>query len=102
MSSLLNIIKEKLGEHNPEEVTKKIFISSTYIYIQIEELILDNLITTDKLTEDHKNSIENYSTLYRLSLNNIGLTSLENFPKLKELQIVSLYTKNNIFNIIIA
>ena len=88
MSSFLNILKEKLGHHNPEDVNKQIF--TIYLYIQIEELIIDNLITTDKLTEDHKNSIESYSTLYHLSLNNIGLISLDNFPLLKELQIVSI------------
>lgn len=42
----------------------------------------------DKLTEDIQNILEKYSQLIHLSLNNIGLISLENFPKLKELQIV--------------
>ena len=40
------------------------------------------------MTEEQQNTLENYSSLYHLSLNKIGLVSLENFPKLKELQIV--------------
>jgi len=49
---------------------------------------LDNLITTEELNKDHQSVIEKYSSLFRLSLNNIGLSSLQNFPKLKELEIV--------------
>ena len=36
-------------------------------------------------------ALEKYTSLYHLSLNNIGLTSLKNFPKLKELKIVRAY-----------
>ncbi len=42
----------------------------------------------DKFTKDHQITIQSYSSLYHLSLNNIGITSLQNFPNLKELQIV--------------
>ena len=52
-------------------------------------MALDGLLKADKLTEDHKTSLEKYSSLFRLTLNKIGLTSLENFPQLKELQVVS-------------
>ena len=34
-------------------------------------------------------TLEKYSSLYHLSLNNTGLKSLNNFPKLKNLEIVS-------------
>lgn len=51
----------------------------------------------DKLTEDIQNILEKYSQLIHLSLNNIGLISLENFPKLKELQIVRKIFYKNIF-----
>lgn len=41
------------------------------------------------MTEDHKTALEKYSSLIRLSLNKVGLTSLENFPLLNKLRIVS-------------
>ena len=44
----------------------------------------------EKFTEDHKNTLESYSSLIHLTLNNIGLTSLDNFPNLKEAQIVRI------------
>jgi len=43
----------------------------------------------DKFTEEHKKTLEKYSSLIHLTLNDIGLESLENFPKLNEAQIVS-------------
>ena len=73
-------LQEKLGNHNPEE---------------IQELILDTVFKFDKFTEDHKLALQKYTSLIHLSMNGIGLTSLENFPELKELQIVS----NNYYNI---
>lgn len=89
-------IKEKLGEHNPEEVIKNTKNKSN-ILIQIEELILDKIFTTDKLTEDHKTTLEKYTSLIHLTLNSIGLTSLENFPNLKNTQIVSILYFYEIF-----
>ena len=89
MSSFLILLKEKLGEHNPEEVNTKKYLFLYLYNIQIEELILDNIINADKLSEEHQKTIEIYSSLYHLSLNNIGLISLDNFPKIKDLQIVS-------------
>ena len=41
------------------------------------------------MTEDHKNTLEKYTSLIHLTLNLVGLESLENFPKLEEAQIVS-------------
>ena len=87
--SLENEIKEKLGDHNPEEVIKNTK-NKNNIYIQIEELILDRIFTSDKLTEDHKKTLEKYTSLIHLTLNAIGLESLENFPNLKNTQIVSI------------
>ena len=78
-------LQEKLGKHNPAEVRYIQFLS-----LQIQELILDNVFKFDKLTEDHKNSMEKYTSLIHLSMNGLGLLALENFPNLPELQIVSL------------
>ena len=64
----------KLGNHIPEE---------------IQELILDSLFIIDRFTDEHKFALQKYTILLHLTMNNIGLTSLENFPELKELQIVS-------------
>ena len=42
----------------------------------------------ENFTEDHKKTLESYSSLIHLTLNDIGLISLDNFPNLKEAQIV--------------
>jgi hypothetical protein len=73
-------LQEKLGKHIPEE---------------IQELILDTVFKFDKFTEDHKLALQKYTSLIHLSMNGIGLTSLENFPELKDLQILEL-NKNKI------
>ena len=44
----------------------------------------------EKITEDEKNVLEKYKSLKRLSLKDVGLTSLENFPELNELMIVRI------------
>ena len=75
-------LQEKLGEHKPED---------------IQELILDTVFKFDELTEDHKNALEKYTALIHLSMNGVGLTSLKNFPLLKELQIVRIYIYNKYF-----
>ena len=84
MEEFLKFLKEKLGEHEPEEVIKKYL---NYI-IQVEELILDDLLKIEEFSKEHQLVLEKYTSLYHLSLDNIGLKSLKNFPKLKELQIV--------------
>ena len=81
-------IKEKLGPHKVEEVIKNNENKNNFL-IQIQELILDKIFTLNKLTEDHKNTLEKYTSLIHLTLNLVGLESLENFPKLEEAQIVS-------------
>ena len=98
--SFEKLIIEKLGPHHFEEVTKN-RKNKNNILIQIEELLLDEIFTADKLTEDHKNTLEKYTSLIHLTLNSIGLTCLENFPKLENLQIVSKYLKyfNNLIQI---
>ena len=48
------------------------------------------MFETQKITEDEKNVLEKYKSLKRLSLNDVGLTSLENFPELNELMIVRI------------
>ena len=53
-------------------------------------MILENIFTIDKFTEEHKTTLEKYKSLIHFSLNKIGLTSLENFPKLDDAQIVNI------------
>jgi len=73
-------LQEKLGEHKPGE---------------IQELILDTVFKFDKFTEEHRDVLQKYTALIHLSLNGVGLTSLQNFPLLTELQILEL-NKNKI------
>ena len=49
---------------------------------------MDNLFKVKTFTEDYKLTLELYPSLIYLSLINIGLVSLENFPNLKFLEIV--------------
>lgn len=68
-------LQEQLGEHEPNEV---------------DELILDDLFQgIDNFTADHKKTLELYSNLLHLSLNGLGLKSINNFPKLDSLKIVN-------------
>ena len=87
--SLKNKIKDKLGEHDPEDVIKAIKIKNN-ILISIYKLILDKIFTVKKLTKEHKASLEKYTSLFYLTLNEIGLESLENFPFLKAVEVVSI------------
>ena len=58
---------------------------------EIEELNLDDLWTNkDTFTEDEKSTLEKYTKLIHLSLNNIGFKSLKNFPCIKNLYMLSL------------
>ena len=90
-------IVKKLGPHNVEEVIKN-KKNKTNILIQIQELILDKIFNTKKLSEDHKNTLEKYTSLIHLTLNSVGLQSLENFPHLEEAQIVRIFTNYYNFN----
>ena len=55
----------------------------------IEELILDELITIDKISESDKKYIERFSGLTCLSMNMLGLTSVENMPKIPSVCMVA-------------
>ena len=69
------LLPEKLGEHNPEEV---------------EELISDGLLKVPVFTEEHKKVLEHYNNLVHLSMNDLGLEQLYNFPKLPLLETLEL------------
>ena len=82
MSKFKQILQSILGKHEPKEY---------------EELILDNFWENKiALTKDEKEGIEEYKNLIHLSMNNIGLKSLENFPAIKNLYYLSL--NNNELN----
>ena len=73
-------IQELLGPHKPED---------------LEELILDEISEDIKsFNIDQKESLELYSNLYHLSLNNIGLENLSNLPLIKGLMYLSLNNNN--------
>ena len=79
MSKFFDELQELLDKHQPKEV---------------EELNLDRFKDDIKsLQPYHKEGLELYSNLIHLSLNNIGLENLSNFPEIKCLMILSL--KNN-------
>ena len=74
--SFAAFLEDKFGAHNPRE---------------IEELILDGMINDiTSLNEDHKQTLEKYCNLVRLSIGNLGLTSLDNFPKLTNLYVLEV------------
>ena len=69
-------LQKELGPHSPSE---------------IEELILDNLYKDlPMFSLDQKKSLEQYTSLMHLSLNNLGLVKLDNFPSLLGRQILEL------------
>ena len=79
MSKFSNELQVLLGKHEPKE---------------IEELNLDKF--TDGLKSlqlYHKEGLGLYNNLIHLSLNELGLENLSNFPEIKCLMILSL--KNN-------
>ena len=79
MSKFSNELINILGKHEPKE---------------IEELILDQFSENIKSFEPYqKEGLELYINLIHLSLNDIGLDNLSNFPEIKCLMILSL--KNN-------
>ena len=82
MSSFLTILQISLGEHVPTE---------------IDELVLDDFWKNkDCLSKEEKSGLEEYKNLVHLSLNNLGLKSLKNFPAIKSLYYLSI--KNNELN----
>ena len=79
MSKFSNELQNLLGKHEPKE---------------IEELNLDKFSENIKSLEPyHKEGLESYCNLIHLSLNDLGLENLSNFPEIKCLMILSL--KNN-------
>ncbi len=59
----------------------------------VEELILDEIITLEKLSEKDKQFLERFKSLAFLSMNLLGLTSLENLPNIPTLTFVCLYAR---------
>jgi hypothetical protein len=82
MNSFLESLQETLGKHSTKEV---------------DELVLDNFWNNkESLTIEEKAGLEQYTNLIHLSLNNLGLKSLKNFPAIKGLYYLSI--KNNELN----
>jgi hypothetical protein len=82
MNSFLKSLQENLGKHTTKEV---------------DELVLDNFWNNKEyLTIEEKAGLEQYINLVHLSLNNLGLKSLKNFPAIKNLYYLSI--KNNELN----
>ena len=82
MNSFLESLQENLGKHTTKEV---------------DELVLDNFWNNkESLTIEEKTGLEQYTNLVHLSLNNLGLKSLKNFPAIKGLYYLSI--KNNELN----
>ena len=83
MSSLKEQIKEMLKEMaddvQPSEVSTPLTLNMQY-----DNLILDEM-TIEKLTTEDQDYLESFTSLERLSLNQTGLKSLENFPKSEKL-----------------
>ena len=76
MSKFAKELQILLGNHEPKE---------------IEELNLDKFTEEIKSLEPyHKEGLELYNNLIHLSLNDIGLENLSNFPEIKCLMILSL------------
>ena len=73
-------LQDKLGVHSPEE---------------IEELTLSELFKIDSnslsLNSNQKAALEKYRNLTYLNMNNLGLSSFDNFPRLNKLQVVCNY-----------
>ena len=76
MNKFEKFLQEHFGEHEPRE---------------IEELVFDNFwVDKASFTIEEKKALEKYVNLIHLSLNNIGLKSLENLPSIKSLYYLSL------------
>ncbi len=54
----------------------------------VEELILDELATIDKVSETDKEYLERFKSLSMLSMNYLGLTSVENMPQIPTVTVV--------------
>ena len=56
----------------------------------VEELNLDDLAQIDKIIPTDKQFLERFRSLTHLSLNGLGLSSLENFPQYQTLMFVCI------------
>ena len=74
-------MEAKLKERYKEELEK---------VDDIEELILDGLVTLDKISEGDKKYIERFNNLTGLSMNLLGLTTVDNMPNIPTVRTVSL------------
>ena len=54
----------------------------------VEELVLDEIVKIDKLAMEDKLFLERFKSLTFLSMNFLGLTSLENMPNIPTLKTV--------------
>ena len=54
----------------------------------VEELVLDEIVKIDKLAVEDKQFLERFKSLTFLSMNFLGLTSLENMPNIPTLKTV--------------
>jgi len=57
----------------------------------VENLNLDKLVTISKISDNDKKYLEKFRNAITLTATGIGLTSVENFPKLPSLKIVCLF-----------
>jgi hypothetical protein len=55
----------------------------------VEELILDGLMSIDKISTDDKSFLERFTQLEFLSMNFLGLKTIENLPAIATLKKVS-------------
>ena len=56
----------------------------------VEELSLDEIASVDKISEEDKKFLERFKSLTSLSMNFLGLTSVENMPIIPTLKYVSI------------
>lgn len=73
-------MEAKLKEKHKEELEK---------VDDIEELILDGITTVEKISESDKKYLERFNNLSLLSMNLLGLTSVENMPKIASVRTVA-------------
>jgi len=57
----------------------------------VEELILDELVTIKQISKSDKKYLERFIGLSTLSMNYLGLTSLVNFPSISSVTEVVAY-----------
>ena len=80
-------IQDEVGDRSPSEVRVAAELAQRLTYtvpLQVTELNLDN-VRASVIT----GLTDKFSNLVKLSLVNVGLTSLENFPILSKLEQVS-------------